>query len=146
MSSLPVKEAVWAILDDEWETTRVLDLDNTAPSADAEMTPWVAPQFMGTTEEQIGLGDSTSRYWRERGFVHLLVAVPSRSGWRTCDTLARSLGLLFRARQTSAELVFGAVSPPQTYTEDEAILGNWSIKAFLVDYIYTYQDPTEEVA
>jgi len=28
------------------------------------------------------------------------------------------------------------------YTGDEAILGNWSVKAFLVDYIYTYRDPT----
>ena len=142
MSSLPVKEAVWTILGAEWDTTRVLDLDNTAPSADSEFTPWVAPQFMGAPEDQIGLGDSTSRYWREQGSIHFLVAVPSRSGWRTCDTLARNLGKLFRARQPSVELTFGAVSPPQTYTEDEAILGNWSVKAFLVDYIYTYQDPT----
>ena len=142
MSSLPVKEAVWAVLDSEWSTTRVLDLDNLAPNADSEFTPWVAPQFMGAPEEQIGLGDESSRYWRERGYVHFLVAVPARSGWRTCDAYARNLGKLFRARQVSADLVFGTVSPPRTYTEDEAILGNWSVKAMLVEYLYTYTDPT----
>lgn len=142
MSSLPVKEAVWTILDDDWSATRVLDLDNLAPGIDTEMTPWVSPQFLGMPEEQIGLGDASSRYWRERGYVHLLVAVPARSGWRTCDTHARNLGKLFRARQVSADLVFGAVSPPRTYTEDEAILGNWSVRAILVDYLYTYTDPT----
>lgn len=142
MSSLTVKQAVWTILDGEWLTTRTVDLDNKAPAVDAAMTPWVSAQFVGSDETQIGLGDSATRYWRERGYFQLLVAVPARSGWTVGDTYARNLGKLFRGRAVSDALTFGSVSPPRLYLGDEAILGNWSIKALLVEYIYTYTDPT----
>jgi hypothetical protein len=142
MSSLHVKQEVWSILDTEWSGTRVLDMENKAADVNSEMTPWVSPHFISSTEEQIGLGDAASRYWRETGSIHLLVAVPARSGWQTADTHAKNLGKLFRARSVGSDLVFQAVSPPTLYTEDETVLGNWSIKFISVRYMYTYADPT----
>ena len=142
MSSLYVKQQVWNILDMEWNDTRVLDMENKAAEVNADATPWVSPHFVLGTEEQIGLGPSESRYWRERGSIHLLVAVIARSGWQTADTHAKNLGKLFRARAVGDDLVFESVSPPQLYTEDETVLGNWSIKFLSVRYTYTYTDPT----
>jgi len=142
MSSLYVKQQVWNILDTEWSDTRVLDMENKAADANSAMTPWVSPHFVLGTEEQIGLGDTASRYWRETGSIHLLVAVAARSGWQTADTHAKNLGKLFRARSVGSDLVFQSVSPPQLYTEDETVLGNWSIKFLSVRYMYTYTDPT----
>lgn len=141
MSSLTIKESVWTILNSEWTSTRVIDFENRSTSIDASMEPWVAPQFIGSDETQIGLGDSATRYWRERGYFQLLVAVPARSGWYTCDTYARNLGKLFRGRAVSADITFGSVSPPRLDVENESVLGNWSIKAILVEYTYTYTDP-----
>jgi len=142
MSSLVVKNAVWSILNTSWSATRKIDLENKSPDIDSVMTPWVAPHFTGSTEEQIGIGTSATRYWRERGYVQLLVAVPARSGWTVGDTHAKNLAKLFRGVQASADLVFGSVSPPQAYSEDERILGNWSIRTMMVEYIHTYTDPT----
>lgn len=142
MSSLVVKEAAWAILESNWTETRIIDFENLASGVNNSMTPWVSLQFGMATEDQIGLGDAPTRYWREEGFVHVLIAVPSRSGWKDCDTFAKKLGILFRGKQVTEDLVFRGVTPPRLYTQSEAVLGNWLIKASLVDYIHTYVDPT----
>ena len=145
MSSLVVKEAAWNLLTTNWADTRIVDFENLSVSVNTSMAPWVSLQFGTATEEQIGMGTEpagNSRFWREEGFVHVLIAVPSRSGWKDCDTLARKLGILFRGKQVTEDLVFRGVTPPRLYTQDEAILGNWLIKTSLVDYLYTYTDPT----
>ena len=142
MSSLAVKEAAWGILTASWTETRIVDFENLASDVNASMAPWVSLQFGMATEDQIGLGDEATRYWREEGFVHVLIAVPSRSGWKDCDTFAKKLGILFRGKQVTENLVFRGVTPPRLYTQSEAVLGNWLIKASLVDYMYTYPDPT----
>lgn len=141
MSSYAVKTAVWNRLA-AWSDTRVIDLENKRNTIEDERTPWVAPQFVAALEEQIGLGDPGSRYWKETGYVHFLIAVPAMTGWKDCDTYAKDLAVLFRGTALTSDIVFGAVSPPRLYTSDEMVLGNWHVKAVLAEYDYIYGDPS----
>jgi len=142
MSNYAVKTAVLSRLSTYWTTTRVVDFENSQVDLNTDFSPWISPMFLGAGENQIGLGDAPTRYWREQGIVHFLIGVPAISGWRTCDTYARQLGILFRGTALTDEIIFGAVSSPQLYTQNQEILGNWFVKAILADYEYTYTDPT----
>ena len=142
MSSLFVKSEVISRLDSLWTTTRIIDFENNQVDLNTSFEPWISPMFLGAPEEQIGLGEaSPARYWREEGIVHFLIGVPAMTGWRTCDTYARQLSILFRGVAITDALVFKSVSAPQLYTQNQEILGNWFIKAILADYQYTYTDP-----
>jgi hypothetical protein len=51
---------------------------------------------------------------------------------------------LFRGVDIAANITVLDAGPPQLYTENEQVLGNWFVKAVLADYDFTYTD--QEVA
>lgn len=133
MSSSVIRNLVTDKLKTDWTTTRVVDLENGRDPLGSSMHPWASVQFLMATEEQMCLGDIGDRGWREEGEFHLLVAVPTYSGWGTCLTLMDDLRKRFR-QWRSNDITIRKVHPARPILDDDQLIGNWFIMAALTKY------------
>ena len=142
MSHVSVRDEVRRMLTDEWDDgPRIVELKNNYNALGTDLAAWAWPTFVLAREEQIGLGDLESRYWRETGEVQIVLGISPNVGTSSIEVMARDAASVFRGKVAlNNSLVFRNAAPLREDFTDRAVTGNWYVGVVAVSYLFTYTD------
>lgn len=147
MSSYAVRQAFRAVLEDEYDTYPLYDLENerlTPPTDDlGRVSPFLG-LFAQGFEEQLGIGDPDNRCWREIGSVNIAIYYPTGRGIGGPNQVADAIRSVLRGRELPVtspgiRLLVLDVSPMGVLLPQfDKTIGNYLVSAVTAGYQYDF--------
>jgi hypothetical protein len=147
MSSYAVRQAVKAVIENEYSTYPLYDAENEQIIPPTDQFGRVAPflaLFAQGFEEQLGIGDPENRCWREIGSVNIAIYYPGGRGVAGPNQIADTIRSLLRGRELSVSapgirLLITDVSPMGVLLPQfDKTVGNYLVVAVTAGYIFDF--------